>query len=49
MANAGISLLHDKEKLQRFKEDAAQSAYARFNADKIVTEYEKYYEEILNG
>jgi N-acetyl-alpha-D-glucosaminyl L-malate synthase BshA len=49
MANAGISLLQDKEKLRRFSEDAAKSAYERFNADKIVTEYEKYYEEILNG
>jgi glycosyltransferase involved in cell wall biosynthesis len=49
MAEAGISLLSDKERLEKFKESAYRLAIERFNADKIVTEYEDYYKEILNG
>ena len=49
MARAGVELLSDKKKLAQFKRSAHESAYDRFNANKIVTQYEKYYEEILNG
>jgi L-malate glycosyltransferase len=49
MAKAGIELLSNRERLVQFKKDAAQIAFDRFNADRIVTQYEKYYEEILNG
>jgi L-malate glycosyltransferase len=49
MAEAALELLQDKERLSRFKEAAAKLAYERFNSDKIVTEYENYYGEVLNG
>ncbi len=49
MAKAGVELLSNKEKFMRFKKSAQETAYDRFNAEKIVSEYEKYYEEILNG
>jgi len=49
MAKAGVDLLSDKERLEIFKKNAARTSFDRFNAGKIVTEYEKYYEEILNG
>jgi glycosyltransferase involved in cell wall biosynthesis len=48
MARAAISLLKDKPRLADFKRAASEMAQ-RFNADKIVTEYENYYEEILRG
>jgi len=49
MAEAAIELLPDKERLERFKTDAHRIAVERFNNEKIVTEYENYYQEILNG
>jgi N-acetyl-alpha-D-glucosaminyl L-malate synthase BshA len=49
MAEAGISLLSDKQRLEKFKENAYKLAIERFNADKIVSQYEAYYKEILNG
>ncbi len=49
MANIAIELLSDKPRLDKFKENAAKISYERFNADKIVTQYEQYYEKILNG
>ncbi|UCD93447.1 MAG: N-acetyl-alpha-D-glucosaminyl L-malate synthase BshA [Candidatus Zixiibacteriota bacterium] len=49
MAEAGISLLSDKDRLEKFKVNASRLANERFNANKIVTEYEEYYKEILNG
>jgi N-acetyl-alpha-D-glucosaminyl L-malate synthase BshA len=49
MADAGIELLSDKEKLTQFRHSASRLAGERFNADKIVTEYEEYYKEILNA
>ncbi len=48
MARAGIELLSNKEKLMQFKKSAHETAYERFNSDKIITQYEKYYEEILD-
>lgn len=49
MAEAGIELLSDNNRLTEFKENAHRLANERFNADKIVSEYENYYREILNG
>lgn len=49
MARAGISLLKDTERLKTFKLDAARIAYDRFNSQKIITDYENYYEDVLSG
>ena len=49
MANAAIELLSDVKRLVQFKKKASELTYPRFNADKIISEYEAYYEEILNG
>jgi N-acetyl-alpha-D-glucosaminyl L-malate synthase BshA len=49
MAEAGISLLSDKTRLEKFKVNAYRLANERFNADKIVAQYEAYYKEVLNG
>jgi N-acetyl-alpha-D-glucosaminyl L-malate synthase BshA len=49
MARAAVSLLKDTRRLNEFKLYAANSAQARFSADKIVAEYEQYYQEVLNG
>jgi len=48
MAKASIKLLSDKEKLANFKKMAHKLADEKFNADKIVSHYESYYQEILN-
>jgi N-acetyl-alpha-D-glucosaminyl L-malate synthase BshA len=49
MANAGIELLANRDRLAQFKINARASADERFNADKIIPQYEQYYEKILNG
>ncbi len=49
MARAAVSLLANRERLQQFKNAAANRALERFSADKIVSEYESYYEDILSG
>jgi len=49
MAEAAMALLSDKSRLLQFKENAAKISYEKFNADKIVAQYEQYYEKILNG
>lgn len=49
MARASISLLKDTQRLNEFKKAAAEQASKRFEEGKIVSEYEQYYEEILNG
>ena len=49
MARAAVSLLKDKPRLGEFKLAAAELATARFSADRVITEYENYYEEILRG
>jgi N-acetyl-alpha-D-glucosaminyl L-malate synthase BshA len=48
MAQASIGLLIDKKRLEKFKKKAAANAFSRFNSNKIVSEYENYYQEILN-
>ena len=49
MARAAISLLKNPERLAEFKKEAAEGAVRKFASEKIVTEYERYYEEILNA
>jgi len=48
MSRAAISLLKDKNRLNLFKKTAAKNAFEKFNSNKIVSEYEKYYEDVLN-
>ncbi len=49
MARAAISLLKDKQRHDEFRSYAAESATRRFAAEKVVGEYEQYYEEVLGG
>jgi N-acetyl-alpha-D-glucosaminyl L-malate synthase BshA len=49
MARAAIALLKDADRLAEFKKAAAEMAYEKFDAEKIVTEYEDYYREVLDG
>lgn len=49
MSQKAVDLLSNKSKLREFKDNAAQLAYKKFAAEKIVTEYENYYEEILGS
>lgn len=49
MARAGIALLKNPQRLMEFKQAAAANALKKFRAEKIVSEYEHYYREILNG
>ena len=49
MARAALSLLNNKTRLTEFKKKAAKNALEKFNAEKIVAQYLKYYEEVLNA
>ena len=49
MAEKGIALLTDPDRLAKFKSEAARLADERFNSDKIISEYENYYQEVLNA
>lgn len=42
-----IQLVEDPSTLQRFREAAMQDVIERFNADKIVAEYEVIYQTVL--
>ena len=47
MADKAVKLLQDETKLKKFKESASRLVAKKFKAEKIVTQYENYYEEIL--
>ena len=49
MARASVSLLKNAPRLAEFKKTAAETSARRFGAEKVVTEYETYYEEVLHG
>jgi N-acetyl-alpha-D-glucosaminyl L-malate synthase BshA len=49
MARAAISLLKNKERLAEFKSAASRLAHEKFAADKIISEYEQYYQEVLDA
>lgn len=48
MARAALSLLNNKERLSEFKKKASENAFEKFNSEKIVAQYEKYYKDVLN-
>ncbi|MGH7504332.1 MAG: N-acetyl-alpha-D-glucosaminyl L-malate synthase BshA, partial [Longimicrobiales bacterium] len=47
MAEAGIELLSDPARWNRASA-AARTGAERFSADRVVPEYESYYEEVLS-
>ena len=47
MAESAIELLKDKAKLKRYSENARRRAEKKFSDEKIVGEYESYYEKTL--
>jgi N-acetyl-alpha-D-glucosaminyl L-malate synthase BshA len=49
MAAAGLGLLSDKPRLLQFKKEARRLADEKFNAEKIITQYEDFYRQVLNG
>ncbi|HOZ08013.1 MAG TPA: glycosyltransferase, partial [candidate division Zixibacteria bacterium] len=49
MARAAVSLLRHPERLAEFRKAAIESATVKFGAERIVGEYERYYEEVLRG
>jgi len=49
MAKAALSLLRNPERLQQFGKAAVESTRERFSSDTIVSQYESFYEETLNG
>jgi glycosyltransferase involved in cell wall biosynthesis len=49
MARAATSLLNNRDRLNLFKKAAAESALKKFSAEKVVSEYVSYYEDVLNG
>ncbi len=49
MARAALSLLNSKRRLDEFKKKAAENALEKFNSEKIVSQYEKYYEDVRNA
>ncbi len=49
MARAALSLLKDPSRLAQFKKAAGEGARAKFNADRIVTQYENYYHEVYDA
>jgi N-acetyl-alpha-D-glucosaminyl L-malate synthase BshA len=46
-AEAAIGLLSDPPRLERFRAQARERAVRSFNADRIIPQYEAFYEEIL--
>ena len=49
MARAALSLLNDPQRLVEFKKAAAERALSKFSADRIVKQYEDYYQEIYDA
>ncbi len=48
MARAAVALLKDPDRLNQFKRAAFEITHRKFSADRIVSEYEAYYQEVLN-
>jgi glycosyltransferase involved in cell wall biosynthesis len=49
MADYALQLLQDEKKYKIFSENAHERSAIMFSVEKIVPEYEKYYEEILGS
>ena len=47
MAETATVLLSDPEKHERFKTRARERAVEVFDADRIIPQYESYYQEVL--
>lgn len=49
MASHAIELLTEQDKMTAFRTHAREKAVTCFSESKMITEYEKYYEEVLNA
>jgi glycosyltransferase involved in cell wall biosynthesis len=49
MADYSLQLLGDSKKYRIFSENALERASHMFSAEKIIPQYEKYYQEILGS
>jgi N-acetyl-alpha-D-glucosaminyl L-malate synthase BshA len=49
MARAALSILKDPKRLVDFKRAAAEMAAAKFGAERIVPQYEAYYQEVIDA
>jgi len=49
MARAALALLKDGQRLNEFKQAAVKLTTKKFNADRIVSQYEDFYQETVNG
>jgi len=49
MAARAVELLTDPARLERFRVQARRRAEENFDADRIIPQYEAFYEELLNG
>jgi len=49
MAEAGVSLLRDRERWTRFSDAARADAVERFSNDRIVPDYEQLYQDVVSG
>jgi len=49
MADAAIDLLSDHPKLTRFRQSARRWAVERFDSEKIIPQYEEFYENVLRA
>ena len=49
MADYALRLLEDPKKYKIFSQNALERAQTMFSSEKIIPEYEKYYEEVLKG
>ncbi|OGC81278.1 MAG: N-acetyl-alpha-D-glucosaminyl L-malate synthase BshA [candidate division Zixibacteria bacterium RBG_16_43_9] len=47
MANKGIELLSDENRLNKFRENCRKRAVEKFDSKLIVPKYEKYYEKVI--
>jgi N-acetyl-alpha-D-glucosaminyl L-malate synthase BshA len=49
MAEYALNLLEDPKRYKIFSENALERAVNMFSAEKIITEYERYYEDVLGS
>jgi glycosyltransferase involved in cell wall biosynthesis len=47
MADKGIELLSDENRLNKFRENCRKRAVEKFDSKLIVPKYEKYYEKVI--
>jgi L-malate glycosyltransferase len=49
MAEGAVHILRDADTWRRFSAAARQSAVERYGVDRVIPQYEQYYERIVNG